>query len=467
MFILYDLIFIIFALSYLPVYLLRRKFHSGFLMRLGIFPEKLRKEFSGKRPIWLHAVSVGETLASRSLLECLHREYPQIQILISTVTPTGNRIARSLAGEKDAVIYLPLDISFIVNYVLSFIKPSLFIIAETEIWPNLIRSLRKRNVPIIVVNARISDSSYKGYRLIKFSLRHILRKINLFCVQTETDYLRLLSLGVEKEKIKLTGNMKFDTSTPSLNFARDDPERAERVEGPLSVNGSTSLTIDNADYTDKYRLTLELKQNERLLVAGSTHPGEEEIILAVYRDLFTEFPELRLLIAPRHPERAKDIEMLILKSGFNPVLVSRLSSLPPNQLNLHTYTPTHLRTIFILDTIGQLISFYAIADIVFVGGSLIKKGGHNILEPAVFAKPIIFGPWTFNFRDITSLFLKRKASLLVRNQGELRAGIKNLLLNPAMAQEMGRRAKELIQQNQGATKRNLEYIKNYYPALAA
>src|SRR3989338_362590 len=370
MFILYDLIFIIFALSYLPVYLLRRKFHSGFLMRLGIFPEKLRKEFYGKRPIWLHAVSVGEALASRSLLEHLHREYPKKQILISTVTPTGNRIARSLAVENDAVIYLPLDISFIVKHVLSFIEPSLFIIAETEIWPNLVCSLRKRNVPIIVVNARISDGSYKGYRLIKFCLARILRKINLFCVQAEADCLRLLSLGVEKEKIKLTGNMKFD---------------------------NTDYTDLKADYTD-CRLKLTLKDNEKLLVAGSTHSGEEEIILKVYKGLSAEFPDLRLLLAPRHPERSKEIEKLVLNYGFNAVFIS---GLPPPRV-----PAGQPAAVFILDTIGQLISFYAIADIVFVGGSLIKKGGHNILEPAVFAKPILLGPWTFNFRDITSLFLK-------------------------------------------------------------
>lgn len=456
MFILYDLIFIVFALCYLPVYIFMRKFHSGFLMRLGIFPEKLRKEFSGKRPIWLHAVSVGEVLALRSLLESLHREYPQRPILISTVTPTGNRIARSLAGEKDAVIYLPLDISFIVNRVLSLVKPSLFIIAETEIWPNLISSLRKRNVPIIVVNARISDGSYKGYRLIKFCLAHILRKISLFCVQAEADYLRLLSLGAEKEKIKLTGNMKFDNT--------DYTDKK------------------NIDYTDKYRLTLELKQNDRLLVAGSTHPGEEEIILAVYRDLLTEFPELRLLIAPRHPERSGQLESIIQKFGFQAARISRLEALKlvnphsddkqqgNKQAPLETAGqlakrngPLTGQAVFLLDTIGRLMYFYAIADIVFVGGSLIKKGGHNILEPAIFGKPVIFGPWTFNFRDITSLFLKHKASFLARNQGELKEGIKNLLLNPAIAGELSQRAKKLILQNQGATKRNLEYIRQYLP----
>lgn len=442
MYIFYDIIFILFALFYLPIYILRRKFHPGFLMRLGIYPEKIKKQLREDRPIWLHAVSVGEVLASRMLLDGLHSEYPEKQILISTVTPTGNKIAFSIAKERDFVIYLPLDVSFIVKYVLGFINPSVFIIAETEIWPNLISCLKKRNIPVIVVNARISDGSYRGYRLIKFLLKPILDKINLFCVQTKADYLRLLNLGVEKERIKITGNMKFD---------------------------STDYTDKkNTDYTD-YKLKLCLKDTDKLLVAGSTHPGEEEIILNVYRELLAEFPGLKLLIAPRHPQRSKEIEKIAASYGFNNVLVSRLAGEPVNRLTEEPVKPRvtrgspagHPLTIFILDTIGQLMNFYAIADIVFIGGSLIKKGGHNILEPAVYGKPIIFGPWMFNFRDIASLFLKHKASLLVHSEGELKEGMKNLLNNPAAAQELGRRAKELIAQNQGAAIKNLENIKDY------
>ncbi|MEK7578445.1 MAG: 3-deoxy-D-manno-octulosonic acid transferase [Patescibacteria group bacterium] len=434
MFILYDLIFILFALFYLPIYILRRKFHPGFLMRLGIYPKKIKEQLRGVRPIWLHAVSVGEALASRRLLEGLHSEYPGKQIIISTVTPAGNKIALSIAKERDSVIYLPLDISFIVKYVLSFINPSVFIIAETEIWPNLISCLNTRNVPVIVVNARISDGSYRGYRLIKFLLKPILDKINLFCVQTETDYLRLLDLGAEEEKIKITGNMKFDNHA-CLPAGRED-------------------TDFFTDYT-QFRRKLGLKDNERLMVAGSTHHGEEEIILNAYKELSRGFPEARLLIAPRHPERSREIERLALNYGFAVVFIS---GLPAPRVSAGQPA-----TVFILDTIGQLMNFYAIADIVFVGGSLIKKGGHNILEPAVYGKPIIFGPWMFNFRDIASLFLKHKASLLVHNEGELKESIKNLLNNPAAAQELGRRAKELIAQNQGAATRNLENIKNYLP----
>ena len=189
------------------------------------------------------------------------------------------------------------------------------------------------------------------------------------------------------------------------------------------------------------------------MVAGSTHHGEEEIILNAYKELSRGFPEARLLIAPRHPERSREIERLALNYGFAVVFIS---GLPAPRVSAGQPA-----TVFILDTIGQLMNFYAIADIVFVGGSLIKKGGHNILEPAVYGKPIIFGPWMFNFRDIASLFLKHRASLLVHNEGELKESIKNLLNNPAAAQELGRRAKELIAQNQGAAIKNLENIKNY------
>ena len=428
MFILYDFIFVLFALLYLPVFIFRGKFHSGFLNRLGFFPKDIQNSLAAKRPIWLHMVSVGEAQALRILLEKLRKEYPDRKIALSTVTPTGNKIARSIAVEGDLVFYLPLDISFIVRSVADLINPCLFVIAETEIWPNLITYLSKRGIPIISVNSRISDRSFKSYKLIKFLLKGILNKISLFCAQTQTDSRRLLALGVDPKKIKLTGNMKFDTSTL------------------LSINGEQSRTIDNADYRRK----LGLKEADRLLTAGSTHPGEEEIILGVYKELLSDFPALKLLIAPRHPERAKEIERLALNYGFNSVFISKL------RLSTIDY---QLSTVFILDTIGQLKDFYVISDIVFMGGSLIKKGGQNILEPAVLAKPIIFGPHMFNFRDIAELFLVSGGAVLVKNKEELREKIKDLLLCPESALGLGRRARELLLKNQGASERNLEIIK--------
>jgi 3-deoxy-D-manno-octulosonic-acid transferase len=206
---------------------------------------------------------------------------------------------------------------------------------------------------------------------------------------------------------------------------------------------------------------LALEPEEKLLVAGSTHADEEEIILDVYKNLLKEFPYLRLLIAPRHPERAKDIEKIVIKYGFNPLKVSQLAGSPVSQFNRQTGKQANRQTVFLLDTIGQLVYFYNLADIVFVGGSLIKKGGHNILEPASLGKPIIFGPHMSNFRDIADLFLKDKAAVLARNKEELGINMRDLLNNPERIAELGQRARAVLLQNQGATRKNMEYISNY------
>ncbi len=423
MFILYNIIFFIVSIIYLPIYLLRRKFHSGFWQRLGFLP----KDLELNRPIWIHAVSVGEVMAIRELVDGLRLTYPNKNLVISTVTATGNKIAKNITKERDFVIYLPLDFSFIIRKVIDKINPSLFIIAETEIWPNLISYLYKKNIPVIVLNGRISDKSFKGYLIIKFLLKSLLNKISMFCVQTNRDCQRLIALGVLSTKIKVTGNMKFDTTD------------------------YTDKKI--MDYTD-YRQKLGLVSDNRLLVAGSTHPGEEKIILNIYKELLIKISSLRLLIAPRHPERSKEIEKIAIKYGFNPQRISQLTipSAAEGQANKG-------QTIFILDTIGQLMNYYAIADIVFVGGSLVKKGGHNILEPAVLGKPILFGPDMFNFSDIADLFIAAKAALLVYNQEELKVKIKELLIDKTLALNLGQKAKELISKNRGSTERNINLIK--------
>lgn len=414
--IVYNLIFLIFALIYLPVFLWGRKFHRGFVMRLGFLPRHLNLE----HPIWIHAVSVGEAMAAKLLLEELRKAYPGKQFVISTVTATGNKIAKGIAGNNDFVCYLPLDFSFIVDAVIGRIKPEVFIILETEIWPNLIHSLFKRGIPAIIVNSRISDKSLRGYRLIKFFLKSTLNKVSLFCVQTITDAQRLIDLGAHPGRIRITGNMKFDLRPHSLNF-------------------------DIAD--------LKLKDEEKLWVCGSTHAGEEEIIFKVYKNLLGEFPYLRLLVAPRHPQRSGELARLAKSHGLDCCLISQLRVTSCDSL---------IRKVFILDTVGQLLSFYSIADIVFVGGSLVKKGGHNILEPASFGKPIIFGPQMFNFRDIADLFLKNQAALLACGERDLVDKLRGLLNNQAKINELGARGQGLIAQNRGATQRNLKAIEEIY-----
>lgn len=424
MFIIYDFIFLIIAIVYLPAYLLRKKFHQDFLVRLGFLPKELHLDGA----IWIHAVSVGEVMTVRGLMYQLIRTYPDKKIVITTVTPTGNKIARDIVRKGDLVSYLPLDFSFIVKKVVDKIRPALFIIVETEIWPNLISYLYNKNIPIAVVNGRISDNSFIGYLRIKLLLRPILNKINLFCVQTELDAQRLGRLGVPEDKINLTGNMKFDIA--------DYP----------------GLKTDYADLRDK----LGLDHKDELLVAASTHPGEEEIILSVYKELLTKFPYLRLLIAPRHPERAADIEKMIIKYNFQFLTIS--------QIGLQTGI-SNPRPIFILDTVGHLMDYYAISDIVFVGGSLIKKGGHNILEPALLGKPILFGPSMYNFRDIADLFLKNQAAQLVHNRDELAEKIQDLLNSPHKGIQLSQHAQELMSKNRGVTGKNLKLIQSLYAEI--
>ena len=412
--ILYDLIFFIYAIFSLPVFILKKKFHPGFRQRLG----ELDVSFSA-RPIWVHAVSVGEAKACEHLIGGLRKLYPGRPIAISTVTPTGNKIAKGLATENDLVFYLPLDFSFIVRRVIKKIDPALFIIAETEIWPNLISAVHEHGAPVIIVNARISDRSFKGYRMVKLLIRPILKMIDLFCVQTWDDAQRLLALGVEDGRIRITGNMKYDYAPPAKE-----------------------------DFPD-LRPKLKLEKEDVLFVAGSTHPGEEEAILKAYKELLLIFPALRLLIAARHPDRSGEIGSLAARLGFQAQYISKLD-LSNNNSNAHA--------VFILDTIGELTTFYAAADIVFVGGSLVKKGGHNILEPAAFAKPVLIGPYTFNFKEMVGLFVKNKGAIAVRDENDLKENISYFLKNTPEAFKLGRRARELLLQNRGATKKNLDCI---------
>lgn len=403
-------------LVYLPVYGLKGKFHTGFFSRFGIIGRKIAFD----RPIWIHAVSVGEAVSIKGLVDGLRKKYPQKKFVITTVTPAGNKIARQLAKEGDFVTYLPFDFSFVVSNFIRRINPAMLVLAETEIWPNLIRCLNKSNIPIAVVNARISDRSLKGYSILKFLVSPVLDKINLFCCQAEVDAQRLARLGVKAQKIQVTGNMKFD-ACPALETGSQD-----------------------------YRKKINLSQADKLFTCGSTHPGEEEIILRVFKKLQNDFPGLKLLLAPRHPERAGQVADLVKSSGFTPLKISQINS-DPNY------------PVFILDTIGQLTHYYAIADIVFVGGSLIKKGGHNILEPAALAKPVIFGPQMFNFRDIAGLFIAGRAAIMVNNEKDLESALRNILNNPAQAEALGRRARELIKKNTGATVKNIELISRLCP----
>ncbi len=265
----YDLIFLLISLFFLPAYIIRRKFHVGFVARLGVL-----RFVPGGAPVWIHAVSVGEAMAVRPFVAGLKKRLPGKKTVISTVTATGNRIASGMAGEGGLATYLPLDFSFIVKKYADRVDPALLVIAETEIWPNLITYLARKKVPIVLINGRLSDRSFKGYRRVRWFISPILRKIDLFCMQTRNDAERLIALGVELSRVRVTGNLKFDLP-------------AQGLRDPATLKDGLGASI-----------------SDLFLVAGSTHPGEEKQILKVYRNLNAKFPSLRLLLAPRHPERA-------------------------------------------------------------------------------------------------------------------------------------------------------------------
>lgn len=409
----YDFLFLIFSVLYVPYLLVKRKWHSGFVMRFGRFPKPLISELNQKDNIWVHAVSVGEVLLISRLAQNLKGVFPLFRIVISTVTQAGFEVAQK-TFPGDLVIFAPLDFSFIVRRYIKLLKPKIYVAAETEIWPNLFYGLRQKRVPIVLVNGRLSDKAFRGYKIARPLLKQILSGVHCFCMQSESDAEKIKMLGADPQKIEVTGNMKFD-SLPT-------------VEG----------------LKERHRC---FRDQDIPLVAGSTHPGEEEILLDVYQGLSEEFPNLRLIVAPRHIERTEEVAGLIEKKGLKILRFSKISD-----------EPLEKNSVVLVDTMGQLKELYAAAKLVFIGKSLAVRGGQNIIEPAFFAKPILIGPFMDNFKDITEIFLQESAIIQVKDQEELRLKLKELLKNLKAADAFGRRARSVVEKNAGATARTVKII---------
>jgi 3-deoxy-D-manno-octulosonic-acid transferase len=308
--------------------------------------------------------------------------------------------------------------SIIVRRAINDVKPEMFLMMETELWPNFIGYLHKVGIPIALVNGRISQRSFKGYMLIRWLISGTLKKIGLFCMQTEPDAQRIIAMGAPRDRVKVTGNMKFDI-----------PGEEDKDEGKKSL----------------LRNYLKLANGDELFVAGSTHKGEDEIILRTYKRLADRHNHLRLLIAPRHLERLGHIERLTQRSGFVPARFSQMQDDKGSN-------------VILLDTIGQLKWIYSAATIVFIGGSLVPCGGHNMIEPASLEKPLLFGPHVFNFQEVANVLLNRKGAILVKDEKELIESCERLLSSSEERLKMGRRAKESISENRGATSRNVHLI---------
>jgi len=408
------------------------KYKKGLRQRLGFIPPLCTgagfiPQVKNKDIIWVHAVSVGEVIAASSIIDAIRKKFSNYNFLISTVTDTGQDMARKTVSDPKEIIYFPLDFKWIINKVLNAVKPKLFIMVETELWPNFIRETKKREIPLAVVNGRISPGSFKGYRVIKPFLKRVLSNINLFCMQSELDKERIISLGAPEEKVHTTGNVKFDGL--------------------------------NTEIADREKLTEELKISlkDLVLVAGSTHPKEEEIILDIYQKAKEKFPSLRLILAPRHPERIPEVESLCKNRNLSYIRRSQLSSISAKLTADRQDQGSRIKVI-LLDTIGELAKVYSLSTVVFVGGSLVPIGGHNILEPAALGKVPLFGPYMHNFIESVRLLLEGGGGIQVRDKENLLKDILDLLRNPERREKIGNRAQKVIKKHQGASERTVELI---------
>ena len=416
---LYELFLIVGLLCMAPVAVWRRRLpHRGWSMRLGRYPAPVRDRLGGRPSIWVHAVSIGEVLAAQPLVEELLRAHPATPLVVSTVTPGGFELAATRWGDRVIPIYFPLDLRWCVGKALTALQPKALLLMESELWPMAIRLARARGVPVLVVNGRVSPRTFRRYRILKQWVKPLLREIDQWLMQSREDADRIIELGAPADRIQVTGSLKWDASLG----ARPAPETVRALGTRLGVAGS-----------------------ECVIVAGSTHRGEEAALLDAYRAVREVCPDARLIIAPRHLERLGEVEGIIRHAGLSAV---RLSGMPAAQR----------WDVGLVDTFGQLPSYYALATLVFIGGSLIPHGGQNPLEATSLGKPVVFGPSMHNFAVIAHQLLAHHAAQQVAGAAELPRLLRDLAANPTAAGAMGRQAREVTERFQGATTRTLEAV---------
>jgi 3-deoxy-D-manno-octulosonic-acid transferase len=392
------------------------KYRLGLNERFGEIPPRL-KTGDSRACIWVHAVSVGEVLAVTQLVEELRTRFPSRRIVVSTTTDTGQKLARDRFGSEN-VFYFPMDFAFAISPYLRMLRPDLMVIAETEFWPNFLRLAHASGARVAVVNARISDRSLRGYPRIRWMLRSVLNNVDLFLTQTDTDAARLKQIGAPSDRVIVSGNLKFDIPAPA-----------------------------DAPIVESLRKHIEKTQTGPVLVCGSTVDDEEPLLLRAFEIVLASYPQALLILAPRHPERFTQVAQLLEKLNIRYYRRSLWSG------------DTLAGSVLLMDTIGELAALYGLADIAFVGGSLVPRGGHNIIEPARHGVPIVVGNHTENFRDIIGLFQSRDAVRIV-GPAELPLTFMELLANPEERQTLGKRAAETLQLQTGATQRTVESLAN-------
>ena len=422
---LYNILLTFFLILYIPYLFL--------LTLLKKRPKKMLKErlgggadLSSKNPIWVHAASVGEVLCSMPLLKKIKREVPDCEVVLTTMTSTGHQTAKKLISEANSVLYFPIDHPLIIWRAIRKIHPRLLLIAETELWPNLLRFCGRQNIPVVLFNGRISEKSFRGYLFLKSFFKRCLNNISLFLMQTEEDRTRMMEMGARPERTRVMGNIKFDQVYPSMD---------------LQATGEIAASLG-------------LQGKETVLIAGSTHQGEEEILIQLFKALIKTYPHLILILAPRHLNRLDEVEKILRSEG---VSWTRRSALPMQNQN-------ETSSVILLDTMGELMRIYSLGTIVFIGGSLVSIGGHNPLEPLFFKKCVLFGPYMFNFQEISRHLLAEGGAVLVKDREELFLQLKRLLSDSQQRNEVGEKGHRFIQKHRGATERIYDKIKPFLVA---
>ena len=427
MYIIYNiLIILVFIFVALPYFLYRLVVEKGFGHRfrqnMGLVRREEIAPVADTNCIWLHGASVGEMVAISPLVKEIKKLMPERKVLVSAVTVGGYDMARQIMPEADAIINFPLDLPFVASSMVSRIRPGIFIMVETELWPNFLRAIRERNIPAMMMNGRISEKSAKSYRYLSSLLRDMLNTINLFCMQSSIDAKYITQLGADPEKIIVTGNTKFDQT-----YAEVSPEDLATYKTELGL-GEDAWPV---------------------IVAGSTHRTEEEAVLTSFTAVRKKYPHARLIIAPRKLNRIEEIKKVNAKFGYEMGFRSKLKEMEGKRPEF---------PVLMLDTIGELGRIYAIGDIVFVGGSLVRYGGHNVLEPAAHAKPILVGPSMEDFKDSYSLLSKAGACRMVSDADGLAEAFLEIAGDDNLRKRMGEASTQIIRENRGAALKTIHYL---------
>ncbi len=403
------------------------KYRGRILLRLGLGLEELTQNLpEGEPRIWVHALSVGEVLSAQPLVRELRKTYPGAGLIFSASTKTGEELSRDvMAKEVDLFVPFPFDLFSVSRKFINCIGPDLFILIETDFWPNFLHILDRQNIPTILVNGRISQASFARYQRFRFVFLPMFRIFRFISMQTTADADKMIDLGVDAVRVKSLGNLKYDAVLP-------DTVGWEQEQRPTSF----------------YRQQFGISADKVVWIAGSTHNGEEVPILTAYKRLSLLFPNLFLVVAPRRVERGREIKEISDSLG----LTVRQRSAP---LDDEEFPGTPL---LILDTMGELSRMYSFCDIAFIGGSLVPDGGHNPLEPAAFGKPVLFGPYMDDFTEISTDLLEKNAAIVCHDEDDIFEVLKQLLTNSTLRKEMGARAQALVLQHRGVTKRHLEII---------